>query len=71
MRKFLTIAVAGIITLFSLNSCEVMTGEFDSTSCDANLTCFYAGGLPSSSAHQYYELDARSATRTLKIFSMN
>ncbi len=57
MRKFLTIVTAGILALLSLNSCDVLHGEFDATSCDANLTCHYAGGLPSSSASQTYGLD--------------
>ncbi len=48
---------AGILILLSFNSCEMIHNEFDASSCDANLTCLYAGGLPSASVHQTYELD--------------
>lgn len=57
MRNILTIMTAGIITLLSLNSCDTRYSEFDNSSCIAYLTCFYAGGLPSSSAQQSYEID--------------
>ncbi len=57
---------AGLIALLSLNSCDVMYGEFDATSCDANLTCFYAGGLPSSSAYQQYGLDGPLRDRDIE-----
>ncbi len=66
MRKFLTIVTAGIIALLSLNSCDVVYGEFDATSCDVRLTCYYAGGLPAASAMQTYELDGPLRDRDIE-----
>lgn len=57
MNRLLTILTAGIIALLSLNSCDVIHSEFDNTSCTAYLTCFYAGGMPSSGAQKSYDLD--------------
>ncbi len=48
---------AGIVALLSLNSCDVIYGEFDANRCDVYLKCHYAGGLPSSSAQQSYDID--------------
>ncbi len=66
MRKFLTLVTAGVIALLSLNSCEMMTSDFDATSCDASLTCFYAGGLPSDSAIETYGLDGPLRDRDIE-----
>ncbi len=57
---------AGILSLLSLNSCDVMYGEFDASSCDAYLTCVYAGGLPSASARQTYDLDGPLRDRDIE-----
>lgn len=57
MKNFLTILTAGIISLLSLNSCDSIHSEFDQVSCEAYLTCFYAGGIPSFSAQKSYEID--------------
>ncbi len=56
MRKYLTILTAGIIGLLSFNSCNTLQSDFDIRTCEAFLTCYYAGGLPSASAQQTYEL---------------
>ena len=37
----------------------MLDSEFDNTSCEAFLTCFYAGGLPTASVQQIYELDGK------------
>ena len=59
MKKLFAILTAGILALLSFNSCEMLDSEFDNTSCEAFLTCFYAGGLPTVSAQQAYELDGK------------
>ncbi len=56
---------AGIIALLSFNSCEVI-GEFDATGCEAYLTCFYAGGLPSASSQKSYEIDGQLKDRDIE-----
>jgi len=56
MKNILTIMTAGIIALLSLNSCDYHD-EFDQVSIEAYLTCFYAGGIPSCSTQESYELD--------------
>lgn len=66
MKNILTILTAGLIALLSLNSCEVMHGEFDQTSCDAYLTCFYAGGMPSASSQQTYEIERYLSDRDIE-----
>ena len=66
MKNILTIMTAGIIALLSLNSCDVMYSEFDNTTCEAYLTCFYAGGMPSASAQQSYELDSPLRDRDIE-----
>ncbi len=57
---------AGILALLSFNSCEVINDEFDENSCDAYLTCFYAGGLPSASAQKTYELSGRLSDKDIE-----
>lgn len=59
MKKLLAILTAGIMALLSFTSCEMLDSEFDNTSCEAFLTCFYAGGLPSASSQQSYDLAGR------------
>lgn len=59
MKNIPAIMAACLIALLSLNSCEMMDSEFDTSSCDAYLTCYYAGGLPSASAQKSYEIDRR------------
>ena len=66
MKKLLTILTAGILALLSFNSCEMLDSEFDNTRCEAFLTCFYAGGLPTVSAQQTYELDGRLHDRDIE-----
>jgi len=66
MKNILTILTAGLIALLSLNSCEVMHSEFDQTSCDAYLTCFYAGGMPSASSQQTYEIERYLSDRDIE-----
>ena len=56
MKRFITILSAGIITLLSFSSCDFEWAD-NSGEADATLTCYYAGGLPSASAHQTYELN--------------
>ena len=60
------ILTAGIMALLSFNSCEMIDSEFDDKSCDAFLTCFYAGGLPSASAQQTYEIEGRLRDRDIE-----
>lgn len=57
IRNILTIMTAGIITLLSLNSCNGVRSDFDQRSCDAYLTCYYAGGLPAETAKMSYEVN--------------
>ncbi len=59
MSKILSIVAAGILALLSFNSCEALSSDFDASSCDAYLTCFYAGGLPSASSQKTFELDGK------------
>ncbi len=66
MKNILNILTAGIIALLSLNSCEVIDSEFDNTSCEAFLTCYYAGGLPTDTSSQIYELDGRLRDRDIE-----
>lgn len=47
------------MALLSFTSCEMAGSEFDSTSCEAYLTCFYAGGLPPVVLQNRYELNGR------------
>ena len=56
MKRFITIISAGIIALLSLNSCHIEWAD-DSGSAEAHLTCYYAGGLPTATAFQDYDLD--------------
>ena len=60
------ILTAGIMALLSFNSCEMIDSEFDDKNCDAFLTCFYAGGLPSASAQQTYEIEGRLRDRDIE-----
>lgn len=55
MKRFITIISAGIIALLSLNSCHIEWAD-DSGSAEAHLTCYYAGGLPTATAFQEYDL---------------
>ena len=55
MKRFITIISAGIIALLSLNSCHIEWAD-DSGSAEAHLTCYYAGGLPTATASQEYDL---------------
>lgn len=59
MKRLLTILTAGIIALLSFSSCEMMDSEFDSTTCEAYLTCYYAGGIPPALQQKSYELEGR------------
>ena len=59
MKKLFAILTAGIMALLSFNSCEMLDSEFDNTSCEVFLTCFYAGGLPTASVQQVYDLEGR------------
>lgn len=65
MKNILTIMTAGIIALLSFNSCDYHS-EFDQVSCEAYLTCFYAGGMPSCSAQGSYELDGPLMDRDIE-----
>ncbi len=56
MKRFITILSAGIIALLSFSSCDFEWAD-NSGTAEASLTCYYAGGLPSASAHQTYELN--------------
>ena len=56
MKHLLSIITAGFIALLSFNSCEYHS-EFDSRSCDAYLTCTYAGGIPSVTAEDSFILE--------------
>lgn len=56
MKRFITILSAGIIALLSFSSCDFEWAD-NSGEAEATLTCYYAGGLPSASAHQTYELN--------------
>lgn len=70
MKRLLSILTAGIMALLSFNSCEMIDSEFNNTSCEAYLTCFYAGGLPTASTQQAYELEGRLRDRDIEaIFS--
>lgn len=55
MKRIITIISSGIIALMSFTSCHIEWID-NSGSADAILTCYYAGGMPSSSATQTYEL---------------
>ena len=66
MKNILKIMTAGVIALLSLNSCDVMYSEFDTSSCEAYLTCFYAGGMPSACAQKAYELDSPLRDRDIE-----
>lgn len=55
MKRIMTIISAGIIALLSFTSCDIEWQD-DSGVGEAYLTCYYAGGLPASSARQTYEL---------------
>ncbi len=57
---------AGIIALLSFGSCEMIHSDFDENTCEANLTCYYAGGLPSASARQTYEVDRRLTDKEIE-----
>lgn len=65
MKKFLLLA-ACISSLLSLGSCEVLHSDFDAARCEAYLTCFYAGGMPSASAQKSYELDRYPSDRDIE-----
>lgn len=60
------IMTAGIMVLLSLNSCGGVNSEFDERSCEAFITCFYAGGLPSESAQQAYEVDRHISDKEIE-----
>ncbi len=57
---------AVISAMLSFNSCNAEMGIFNETTCKANLTCYYAGGLPSASSHQVYELDKRLSDKQIE-----
>ncbi len=48
---------AGILALLSFSSCELMYGDSNAASCDANLTCIYGEGIPTDSERETYDLD--------------
>lgn len=55
MKRFITIISAGIIALLSFSSCDIEWAD-DSGIAEAHLTCYYAGGLPTATAFQEYDL---------------
>lgn len=55
MKRFITIISAGILALLSFSSCEFEWVD-NSGTAEADLTCYYAGGLPSVNVHQTYDL---------------
>ena len=70
MKKLLSIITAGIISLLCITSCEYHS-DFDSRSCDAFLTCDYAGGLPSVTAEDSFILEGPMTDRDVEdIFYM-
>jgi hypothetical protein len=56
MKRFIKILSAGIIALLSFSSCDFEWAD-NSGTAEASLTCYYAGGLPSVTASQAYDLD--------------
>lgn len=66
MRRFLLFVTACMTALLSLSSCDVIVSEFDETRCEAYLTCFYAGGMPTASAHNTYDLDGHLSDRDIE-----
>lgn len=59
MKRILAILTAGIMALLSFNSCEMAVSEFDIKSCEAYLTCYYAGGKPPAIQQRSYEIEGR------------
>ena len=66
MRKFLTFATVCITALLSLSSCDMVLSDFDESRCEAYLTCFYAGGMPTASAQKTYEIDGHLGDRDIE-----
>lgn len=56
MKRIMTIISAGIIALLSFTSCDIEWAD-DSGTCDAYLTCYYAGGVLPVTVDRMYELD--------------
>lgn len=49
---------AGLIALLACLSCSV-DSEFDTRTCDAFLTCYYAGGIPSVTTQDSFVIEGR------------
>lgn len=58
MKNIICIMTAGFLALLSLNSCSSLGSDFDERSCEAFLTCYYAGGTPAEAASSTYEIDS-------------
>lgn len=54
MKRILSIIATGVIALLSLSSCQ---WDLETGKCEAYLTCYYAGGLPSATSYQTYQLN--------------
>ena len=46
----------GLIALLSMTSCGGISSDFDEKSCEAFLTCYYAGGFESEVSNQTYQV---------------
>lgn len=66
MKRFLLFVTACMTALLSLSSCDVIVSEFDETRCEAYLTCFYAGGMPTASAQKTFELYGHLSDRDIE-----
>ena len=56
---------AGLLALLACLSCSAGS-EFDTRTCDAFLTCHYAGGLPSVTAQDSYVLEGPLTDRDVE-----
>lgn len=66
MKRLLGILAAGMLALLSFNSCEMEGSEFDVKTCEAYLTCFYAGGIPPATQQKSYEIEGRLHDRDIE-----
>lgn len=55
MKRLITFITVGLVALLSFSSCQITLGEFDNRTIDAELICYYAGGMPAASSKLIYE----------------
>ena len=57
---------AGLIALLSMTSCGNIDSDFDERTCEAFLTCYYAGGFESEMSNKTYHIKGYLSNREIE-----